>query len=191
MREGNYFQNITIWRLEGAKLSEELSLTLATLVFFFFRSFFSSSPPKTLVCLPFIFCFWETRSWAYVCSGRKTPLIRCHVVLEAVTCQGSSRYSSVTTSLFSVCLCSSIHIFAVQARPEQQRGQSSRWPWLSNTTTYKDGFRGFWSLGQDVQSQQLSFSWAARERQRGSFTTNCLRKRKANQLRMCQGTCMK
>lgn len=36
-------------------------------------------------------------------SGRKTPLIRCHVVLEAVTCQGSSRYLSVTTSLFSVC----------------------------------------------------------------------------------------
>lgn len=36
-------------------------------------------------------------------SARKTPLIRCHVVLKAVTCQGSSPYLSVTASLFSVC----------------------------------------------------------------------------------------
>lgn len=36
-------------------------------------------------------------------SVRKTSLIRCHVVLEAVTCQGSSHHLSITTGLFSVC----------------------------------------------------------------------------------------
>lgn len=34
---------------------------------------------------------------------KKTPLIRCHVVLKAVTCRGSSAYLSVTASLLRVC----------------------------------------------------------------------------------------
>lgn len=76
MREGKYFQNITIWTLEEPKTFRAL--------------FWESSATPALVS-------------ACVCSGWKTPLIRCHVVLEAVTCQGSSRYLSVTTRLFNVC----------------------------------------------------------------------------------------
>lgn len=62
-------------------------------------------PPKSLLSSIILGTF---RPHAHECvhmcvSGGKTPLIRCHVVLEAVTCQGSSRHLSVTTSLFSVC----------------------------------------------------------------------------------------
>lgn len=64
-------------------------------------------PPKSLLSFIILRASWDPCSQVCVCAcvflGEKTPLIRCHVVLEAVTCQGSSRYLSVTASLFSVC----------------------------------------------------------------------------------------
>lgn len=77
----------------------------------FFGAFTNSSlpllfhllPPKTLLSFIILRAFGPHAHECVCVSGRKTPLIRCHVVLEAVTCQGSSRYLSVTISLFSVC----------------------------------------------------------------------------------------
>lgn len=66
--------------------------------------FFHFLPPETL--LSFIVLNPPGPMLMSMCmcvSGRKTPLIRCHVVLEAVTCQGSSQYLSVTTCPLRVC----------------------------------------------------------------------------------------
>lgn len=83
----------------GGKLSMVLSLPYCPLLLFHLL------PPKSLSIISR--AFGPPRSWVCVCVwvflGGKTPLIRCHVVLEAVTCQGSSRYLSVTAGLFSVC----------------------------------------------------------------------------------------
>lgn len=85
-------------KLERAELFLVLSLTPTTLSFFISRhqklsSLLLSLEPSGPMLMSVCMCV----------SGRKTPLIRCHVVLEAVTCQGSSQYLSVTTCLLSVC----------------------------------------------------------------------------------------
>lgn len=64
--------------------------------------------------------------------------------------------------------CTLIHIFAVGAQPEQQRGHSSGWPLIVKHRKIQRCFRSFPTLGAarpDFHSQQLSRSWKARERE--------------------------
>lgn len=75
--------------------------TLFNFLFFFlcfvfqdFKSLWAPSPPPSNVCVG-----------VSARKKEKNPLKRCHVVLKAVTCRGSSAYLSVTASLLSVCGC--------------------------------------------------------------------------------------
>lgn len=67
------------------------------------------------------------RARACVCfSEGKTPLMRCPVVFQAVTCQGSSGHLSITVYAGGSDQRVPIHIFALQAWAEQHGGQPSR-----------------------------------------------------------------
>lgn len=163
MRERNYFhstQNITIWGLGGAKLSEVLSLTPTSLLLLFHLL-----PPKTLLAFIILRAFWVLCSWVcmYMCvSGRKTPLIRCHVVLEAVICQGSSRYLSVTTSLFSVCgwfgtVHLNTHICCSSMTWTTERS-AIKMTLIVKHNRIQSCFRRFLTLGLDGQKSESNFS---------------------------------
>lgn len=111
----------------------ELTLTTAS------RSCFILSR-QNLSSLPLFFKSLQA-SWVYVCvSWRKLWPVRARLAtyLSPLACSASAGGEDQ---------CTSIHIFAVQAWPEQQRGQPSRWPRLSNTTTDKDVLEGYKPLG--------------------------------------------
>lgn len=108
-------------------------------------------------------------------SARKTPIIRCHVVLEAVTCQVSSCYLSVTASLLCVCgwlgslhpnthiCCSSMAWTTARSAIKMTLTVKHNW-----TQTH---FRHFLTLRLDDEtSRQLSCSQRVQ-----NLTVNCLR----------------
>lgn len=160
-------QNITIWTSGGTKLSEGLSLTPPS------RSLFISCHQK----LSSLLLFWEPSGPTLVSvspcvcvSGRKTPLIRCHVVLEAVTCQGSSRYLSVTTSLFSVCgwfgtLHLNTHICCSSVAWTTERSTIKMTP-IVKYNKIQRCFRSSLTLGLDGQTAILNNYHIAKEPER-------------------------
>ena len=98
-------------------------------------------------------------------SGRKTPLIRCHVVLEAVTCQGSSRYLSVTTRLLCVCgWLGTLHLnthSCCSSTARTTERSAIKMTLIVKHNNIQRCFRSFPTLGQgwpDFRSRQLSWS---------------------------------
>lgn len=131
-------------------------------------------PPKTLLTFIILRAFRpHTRVCVSVCvcfSGRKTPLIRCHVVLEAVTCQGPSRYLSVTTSLFSVCgwfgtLHLNTHICCSSVAWTTERSTIKMTP-IVKYNKIQRCFRSSLTLGLDGQTAILNNYHIAKEPER-------------------------